>query len=110
MEKNSSLILLQKLNTLSIEQRICLISLILSVKSKIPANILQGKTLTGKTFVIKLLAEIVGQDLLVFQLNNDSGLSLLTNQISPNFFIEKDAADEISVLLNQIKDFDDFFK
>ena len=110
IEKNSSLILLEKINTLSIEQRICLIFLILSVKSKIVANILQGKSLSGKTFIIKLLSEILGQDLIIFQLNNDSGLSLLTNQISPKFYIEKEAAEEIIYLLNQNFNDENLFK
>ena len=42
--------------------------------------IIQGITASGKSFIIKLLSEILGQDLSIYQLNSNSGLSLFTGQ------------------------------
>ena len=42
--------------------------------------IIQGVTDSGKSFIIKLLSEILGQELSVYQLNSNSGLSLFTGQ------------------------------
>lgn len=37
-------------------------------------------TASGKSFIIKLLAEVLGQDLSIYQLNANSGLSIFTGQ------------------------------
>jgi midasin (ATPase involved in ribosome maturation) len=69
----------QKLNTLNIKQKQCLLFLVLSILCK-RACIIQGDTASGKTHIIRLFAEILGQKLIVYQINKETGLSLFTGQ------------------------------
>ena len=60
-------------NTLSYEQRKCLIVLGLAVKAKLPC-ILQGPTGIGKSHLIKLFARIFGKKLNIINLNKDNDI------------------------------------
>ena len=64
-------------NTLSIEQKKCLIFLGLAVKANIPC-IVQGETGIGKSHLVKLFAKFLGKKLHILELNQDNDISLLT--------------------------------
>ena len=85
-------------NTLSFEQKKCLIVLGLSVISKLPC-ILQGPTGIGKSHLIKLFAKILGKKLHIIVLNNDNDVSLLTKR---NVIKKYDKSEENEI--NQVVD------
>ena len=86
-------------NTLSLEQKKCLIVIGLSVKSKLPF-ILKGQTGIGKSHLIKLFAKIMGKKLYSIELNKDNDISLLTKR---NIFkkYDKNEIKEIETKLNE---------
>ena len=92
--------------SLTPEQRICLIFMILSIKSNIPC-VLQGPTASGKSYLVRLLANILGEELTVFDLNNDSGISLLTGQLIPAKGISMNEIEEITKLFKEAQKIDD---
>ena len=103
---------LNNLISLSKDQRISIIFLILSVKCGLPC-ILQGPSYSGKTHLIKLLAEILGKKLEIIQLNNDSGITLLTGQKSPQSKLNKKKIDNIIDILkktDEIEDLNNFYE
>ena len=51
---------------------------------------MQGPSYLGKTYLIKLFAKILGKKLKIIQLNNDSGITLLTGQKSPQSELNKE--------------------
>jgi midasin (ATPase involved in ribosome maturation) len=68
------------------------------VKAK-KTPIIQGVIASGKSFIIKLLAEILGQDLSIYQLNSNSGISLFTGQsITKEEFYKKEKAKSKEIL------------
>ena len=80
-------------------QRIGLIFMLLSVNSEIPC-ILQGPKESGKSFLVKHFAKLIGKNLKVIELTNDSGISILTGQIIPNSEISNNDINEIKELFN----------
>ncbi|KAK8878640.1 hypothetical protein M9Y10_005420 [Tritrichomonas musculus] len=79
---------LSKVNSLTLTQKYCMIFMACAVLSK-RACVIQGGTASGKSFIIRLFAELVGAKLNVFQMNSDStiamlaGQSLLSEKLSP---------------------------
>ena len=71
--------LLQKINTLNIKQKQCILFLALSILCK-RACVIQGDTASGKTYLIRLFAEMLGQKLIVYQINKETGLSIFSGQ------------------------------
>ena len=90
-------------NTLSFEQKKCLIFLGLAVKSNIPC-ILQGETGIGKSHLIKLFAKFLGKKLHILELNKDNDISLLSKNC---FFKEyndeerKEINEELTSILEE---------
>ena len=89
-------------NTLSFEQKKCLIFLGLAVKSNLPC-IIQGPTGVGKSYLVKLFAKFLGKKLHIFELNKDNQISLLTRCF---MFIDynEDEIDDINSRLNEIEE------
>jgi hypothetical protein len=69
------------------------IFLILYFKEKI-IPIIQGETTSGKSFIIRLFSKMLGQKLNVYQMNQDTGLSIFTGQSMLNSKLTKE--DEVS--------------
>ena len=93
-----------KFNTMTITQKLCFLFLLCCVKAKI-TPIIQGGT-AGKSFIIKILQEALGQEMAIYQLNSNSGLSLFTGQAVMKEELdneEKEIINNILKLLN-IKD------
>ena len=90
---------------MTLTEKLCFLFLMCCVIAK-KTPIIQGVTASGKSFIIKLLAEVLGQDLSIYQLNSNSGISLFTGQsIMKEEFdkTEKEKLKNILKLLN-IKD------
>ena len=64
---------------MTLTEKLCFLFLMCCVIAK-KTPIIQGVTASGKSFIIKLLAEVLGQDLSIYQLNSNSGISLFTGQ------------------------------
>ena len=96
-------------NTLSFEQKKCLIVLGLSVKSKIPC-IIKGPTGVGKSHLVKLFSKILGKKLNIIVLNKDNDISLLTKRnIYKNY--DKDELNEIEEIIDKLlENEDDIYK
>ena len=71
--------LLKKFNRMTLTEKFCFLFLLCCYVAK-KTPIIQGVTASGKSFIIKLFSEILGQDLSIYQLNANSGLSLFTGQ------------------------------
>ena len=71
--------ILKKINTLNIKQKQCILFLALSILCK-RACVIQGDTASGKTYLIRLFAEMLGQKLIVYQINKETGLSIFSGQ------------------------------
>ena len=71
--------LFQRINTLNIKQKQCILFLALSIICK-RACIIQGDTAAGKTHLIRLFAQMLGQKLIVYQINKETGISIFTGQ------------------------------
>ena len=89
----------QKINTLNLKQKQCMLFLVLSVLCK-RACIVQGDTASGKTYLVRLFAEMIGQKLIVYQINKETGLSMFTGQSTLQDHLEQ---DEINTILNYFK-------
>ena len=81
------------LNGLTNTETRCLFFLILCFKAKI-ILIIQGETSSGKSFIIRLFSKMLGQKLNVYQMNQDTGLSIFTGQSMLNSKLTKE--DEVS--------------
>ena len=81
------------LNGLTDTETRCLFFLILCYKTKI-IPIIQGETASGKSFIIRLFSKMLGQKLNVYQMNQDTGLSIFSGQSILSSTLTKE--DEIS--------------
>ena len=93
-------------NTLSFEQKKCLIILGLVVKAKLPC-ILQGETGVGKSHLIKLFAKFLGKELHVIELNKDNDVSILAKRHifkQYNKTEEKEIEDSVDKLFEKKED------
>ncbi len=93
-----------KFNSLTITQKLCFLFLLCCVKAKI-TPIIQGGT-AGKSFIIKILQEALGQEMAIYQLNSNSGLSLFTGQAIMKEELDNEEKEIINNILNllNIKD------
>ena len=91
-EKRAELLL--KTLSLSPDQRKGLIFLMLSILSDIPC-VIQGVTASGKTHLIRLFCELLGNKPLIIDINNDKGISILLKQFEPKEKLEKDKIKKI---------------
>ena len=100
---------LNKINTLNIKQKQCLLFLVLSILCK-RACIVQGDTASGKTHLVRLLSEIVGQKLIVYQINKETGLSIFTGQSTLLNHLEKEEKLKIAEYFKILSTIEDFKK
>ena len=80
--------LLLKTHSLSPDQRRGIIFLMLSALSDVPC-VIQGITASGKTHLIRLFCELLGQKPLIIDINNDTGISILLKQLVPKEKLEE---------------------
>ena len=91
--------ILQKINTLNIKQKQCILFLALSILCK-RACIIQGDTASGKTHLIRLFAEVLGQKLIIYQINKETGLSIFTGQSTLLDHLEEEEIKQIKNYFN----------
>ena len=84
----------EKINTLNLKQKQCLLFLVLSILCK-RTCIIQGDTAAGKTHLIRLFAEMLGKKLIVFQINKETGLSIFTGQSTLQKYLEKEEIENV---------------
>jgi len=65
--------------------------------------IIQGVTASGKSFLVKLFSEILGQDLSIYQLNSNSSISLFTGQSIMKEEFDKKEKEKLRGILNLLK-------
>ena len=75
-----------KFNSMTLTEKLCFLFLLCCIKAQ-KTPIIQAVTSSGKSFIVKLFSDILGQDLSIYQLNSNSGLSIFTGQsvIKKNF-------------------------
>ena len=92
----------KKMFSLTPEQRFGLIFLMISLETNLTC-IVQGRTSSGKSYLIKLFCELLGEEPEIIELNNDSGISLLTGQIAPKSDIDNEDIIKIQKILKKCK-------
>ena len=90
-------------DTLTKSQKHCFIFLVCWIRAK-KTPILQGRTASGKSYLVRVFAILLGQETNLYQMNSNSGLSILTGQeiIKGNF--DEDEKSKICEAYNSIKD------
>ena len=68
-----------KFNAITIDEKLCILFLLCCVKAN-KTPIIQGVTASGKSFIVKLFSELLGQEMSIYQLNSNSGISIFTGQ------------------------------
>ena len=99
--------LINKFNSMTLSEKFCFLFLLCCIKAK-KTPIIQGVTSSGKSFIIKLFAEILGQDLNIYQLNANSGISIFTGQSIMKERFDKKEKEKLKNILKllKIKDYD----
>ena len=92
----------KKMFSLTPEQRLGLIFLMISLRTNLTC-IIQGPTASGKSYLIKLFCELLGEEPEIIELNNDSGISLLTGQIAPKSDLDDEDIIKIQKLFKKCK-------
>ena len=87
---------------LTVNGKYCLLFLICSVLSK-RTCLLQGETCSGKSFLIKFLSEMLGQKLIIYQMNCDTGMSLYSGDKIINETLSSEDTYELSNIIEKIK-------
>ena len=93
--------LLNAIHSLTPDQRRGIIFLMLSVLSDVPC-IIQGVTASGKTHLIRLFCKLLGQNPLIINVNNDTGISILLNQLVPKDYLEEKKINDILKLIKEL--------
>ena len=97
----------QKINTLNLKQKQCLLFLVLSILCK-RACIIQGDTASGKTHLIRLFAEMLGQKLIVYQINKETGLSIFIGQSTLQKYLEEEEITTIKKYFDALSQNENF--
>ena len=101
-DKIDTVKLKNKFNSMTLTEKLCFLFLLCCVIAK-KTPIIQGVTASGKSFIIKLLSEILGQDLSVYQLNANSGLSLFTGQSVMKEEFDNEEKEKLEKILKLLK-------
>ena len=88
----------KKMFSLTPEQRLGLIFLMISLETNLTCFI-QGPTASGKSYLIKLFCELLGEEPEIIELN----ISLFTGQISPKSDIDNEDIIKIQKILKKCK-------
>mgnify|MGYP002622861730 CR=1 FL=1 len=84
-------------------QKLGIIFLICCIKSgKIP--LIQGETASGKSYLMKIFAQIFGQEMILYQITANSGISIITGQDIIKTEIEEDELKKLKKCYKSIKE------
>ena len=79
-------------------QKLGIIFLICCIKSdKIP--LIQGETASGKSYLMKIFAKLFGQEIILYQITSNSGMSIITGQDIIKTKIEKEEIYELKKII-----------
>ena len=87
---------------MTLPQKLCFLFLICCIKAK-KTPIIQGETASGKSFLIKTLSEILGQNLSIYQLNSNSSISLFTGQSLIKKEFDKEEKEKLNNISKKLK-------
>ena len=73
----------------------------LSALSDVPC-VIQGITASGKTHLIRLFCELLGQKPLIIDINNDTGISVLLKQLVPKEKLEEENVKSITKKIKKL--------
>ena len=90
--------------TLSNIQKQCLLFLFISILSK-KTCIIQGQTASGKSKLIPLIAKMLGKKLHIYQMNNDSGISILTGYNKIEDELSNEEKEDLINICKKLKEF-----
>ena len=93
----------QLFNTLTKSQKHCFIFLICCIKSK-KTPIIQGPTASGKSYLLRIFSTLLGQETNLYQMNSNTGMSILTGQEIIKEEFDDDEKTKICEAYNSIKD------
>jgi len=91
----------KKFLSFTLSQREAAIFLLLAVKANIIC-IINGPSGSGKGYLIRTFAQACGEKLVNIDLNNDSGVSVITGQITPKSELSKEEIDELKEIFNKV--------
>lgn len=94
----------KNIKSLTVSQRQLFQFMTLAVNSNIPL-IVQGQTSSGKTYIINLFANIVGQKLHVIQLNSETTSASIAGNYQPSSTLSDSEYQELHDYLKQIMKF-----
>ena len=96
-------------NNLTENQKLGIIFLLLSIKSKY-VSIIQGPSCSGKTHLVKTFAKLCNKKIEILDLTNETDLSLFTGQLSPSSKINKKIIKRIQDIYKKTKNIKDIFE
>ena len=83
-------------------QKLGIIFLVCCVQSgKIP--LIQGETASGKSYLINIFSKLFGQDMILYQITNNSGMSIITGQDIIKTDIGSDEENELKKSYKNIR-------
>ena len=91
----------KKFLSFTLSQREAAIFLLLAVKANIIC-IINGPSGSGKGYLIRTFAEACGEKLVNIDLNNDSGVSVITGQITPKSKLLQEEIDDLKKIFNKV--------
>ena len=93
----------KKISGLILPQKHCLLFLACSVLSK-QSCIIQGGTAAGKSYIVRLFAQMMGKKLNVYQMNSETNASILTGQSTLTNELDK---EDVELIKKALKNLDD---
>ena len=83
-------------------EKFCLLFLLCCLKAqKVP--IIQGMTASGKSFSINILSKIMGEELFIYQMNENTGISIFTGQSIIKQEFSKEELNELQNIIELIE-------
>ena len=90
-------------NTLTKSQKHCFIFLICCIIAK-KTPIIKGPTASGKSYLLNVLSTLLGQDTNLYQMNSNTGMSILTGQEIIKEEFDNNEKEKLFQAYNSIKD------
>ena len=92
----------QLFNTLTKSQKHCFIFLVCCIIAK-KTPIIQGATASGKSYLINVFSTLLGQETNLYQMNSNTGISILTGQEIIKSDFDENELLQISEAYNNMK-------
>ena len=101
-EKINKQINIRLFELLTFNQKLGIIFLVCCIKSgRVP--LIQGETASGKSYLMKVFSQLFGQEMILYQITNNSGMSIITGQDLIKTEIEEKEKTKLKKAYNNIK-------